>query len=483
MRNRIKTRPIRQGWRQNRERLTACQLMLPEETTFLAKGGFGKRLFKRIFKCAILIPFLFVAYQISNESGGAVSFYEKTVPNFSSEDKLLPDSAQITELPKEYKPLISKNKVRNLLDSKIFVNLKEDSFDFVSDNDHHFYVETSIDTSLQNFILKKMDTSTSRYVGIVAMDPYTGRVLAMVGFDEDDASGNPCTDNRFPAASVFKIVTAAAAIEKCGFDSDSQLTYSGRKHTLYKSQLREKTKRRVRKITLRDSFAQSINSVFGKIGIHQLGKTTLQEYAEAFGFNRNIDFEIPLAPSVISISDEPYRWAEIASGFNRETTISPLHGALIASAVLNRGRLIEPVIIDKIKDEEGQVIYQSRLTPLNQAITPHASEVMNDLMKATIQSGTCRKMFRGYKKDPVLSRLSIGGKSGSISSKARDARFDWFVGFAEEKDGHEKIVISAVIAHGKYIGIRAAQYARILIKKYFSNYFSNKASESEKQNS
>ncbi len=420
-----------------------------------------------IFECTLLILLLFALCQITGVPGGAVH-YEQT-----------PDEGHVSD-PESQKTWFEKKNIRDMLDSKCFMNLKSKGFDFVSD-DHRFHVETSINIRLQNFILEKIDRSTSRHIGIVAMDPYAGRVLAMVGFDEDDPNNNPCTDSRFPAASIFKIVTAAAAIEKCGLNSDSQVTYSGRKHTLYKSQMK-KRKKGVRKVTLRDSFAQSINPVFGKIGTHDLGKTTLEEYADAFGFNREISFEIPLTPSVIDVSDRPYHWAEIASGFNRETRISPLHGALIASAIINQGRLIEPMIIDEIRNEQGQMVYQSHYTPLNQAITPDASKVMSDLMQGTIESGTCKKVFRGYQKDPVLSRLSIGGKTGSINSKKRDARYDWFVGFAEEKEGAEKMVISVVVAHGKYIGIRAAKYARIFIKEYFSNYYSISKQRSESEN-
>ena len=96
-------------------------------------------------------------------------------------------------------------------------------------------------------------------------------------------------------------------------------------------------------------------------------------------------------------------------------------------------------------------------------------------METTISSGTCKKTFRGFKNDRILSMLNIGGKSGSIYNASHDARYDWFVGFAEEKEGSAKIVISAVVTHEKYIGTRASQYARMAIKQYFSSYFANNA--------
>lgn len=379
-----------------------------------------------------------------------------------------------SESPYIHKKLITKKDIQHMLDSEDFVNLKNKDFKFVS-GDKKFRVDTTLDMSLQQYMLKKIDRSISRYVGFVAMDPSTGKILSMVGFDKTDPTSNLCIDRRFPAASTFKIITAAAAIEKCGFNPKSKVRYNGNRYTLYKIQLKKRTNRYTNRITFRDSFAQSVDPVFGKIGALYLGGSTIKKYAESFGFNRDIGFEIPLTPSLVSLSNRPYQWAEVASGFNRETRISPVHGALIASAVVNRGRLIEPTIVDQIVDETGQTIYRSHLTPIDQAIKPRTSRTIIDLMKATIRSGTCKKAFRGYRRDKILSKLNIGGKSGSIDNRAHNAHYDWFVGFAEEKNGPKKIVISAVVAHGKYIGTRASHYARIAIKQYFRNYFAGKS--------
>ena len=369
-----------------------------------------------------------------------------------------------------------------MLDKKVFVNLRGKNFDLVLDG-HKLRVNTSLDLSLQHYLQKKIDKSTSRYIGIVAMDPSTGRVLSMVSFDKTDPSNNPCIDNEFPAASIFKIVTAAAAIEKCDFNLSSKFSYNGSKYTLYKSQLKNKMNRYTKKITFKDSFAQSVNPVFGKIGEHYLGRSNLEEYALAFGFNRKINFEIPLAPSFISLSDDPYQWAEIASGFNHETKMSPVHGAVMISAILNQGRMIEPTIVDQIIDGTGCTIYRSHLVTMNQAVTSEASDVVNRLMRAAIRSGTCSKMFRGCRTDHILSKLNIGGKTGSIDTKKHDGRYDWFVGFAEEKEGSGKLVISVIVAHGKYIGIRASQYARMAIKQYFRDYFAKNETDLKRASS
>ena len=414
-----------------------------------------KKLFKGILKCSVLAFLLFiVAYRITS------GFGEKSVPRLGTDF--------FPSFNKGHS--IDKKTVQALLNDASFVNLKNKSFDFVS-NDHKFRVETSLNIDLQNYLLSKLNTSTARYIGIVAMDPATGKILSMVSFNKTDPSNNPCLDNWFPAASIFKIVTASAAIEKYGFSSDHIFTYNGMKHTLYKSQLKDRKTRYTNRITFKDAFAQSVNPVFGKIGSLYLGKDKLEEYAKAFGFNRDINFEIIVDPSCVALSEKPYQWAEIASGFNNKTKISPLHGAMMASAIINQGRLLEPTIIDRIVDEKGRIIYKGKLVAMSQAMAPNASQTLSRLMANTIEKGTARKAFRRFRKDKILSKLNIGGKTGSIDNKIHDARYDWFVGFAEEKNGDEKIALSIIVAHEKYIGLRAGYYARIAMKKYFEDAF------------
>ena len=427
-----------------------------------------KRLINKAIKLSTLVIVVLVsAYGMFGVLGG--KSFSHLPGNYFSSSHDTPIDAWLN-----YDKFIDKSRVRDLLKSISFVNLKNKSFDFFSDG-RKFRIDTSLDIKLQEFLIKKLDLDNSRYIGIVCMDPATGKVLSMVGFDKTDSTNNPCVDNRFPAASIFKIVTASAVVEKCGFQPGSKLLYNGRKHTLYKSQLKDRRNRYTNKITFQDSFAQSVNPVFGKIGAHYLGKNTLEKYAEAFDFNKNIDFEIEIAPSFVNLSDEPYQWAEIACGFNNKTKISPLHGAMMASAIINQGSIMEPTVVDQIIDEKGKIIYRNRLVTINQAITPKASNVLNQLMATTIRSGTGKKAFRGYRKDKILSKLNIGGKTGSIDNKSHDARYDWFVGFAEQKDGPQKIAVSVIVAHEKYIGLRASYYARIAMKKYFRSYFEKTA--------
>jgi len=420
-------------------------------------------------KYLIIIPiFLFCAYSMFG-FGSIASNYTENLPFMPIPEVTSAKDSQknsTTENQAVKKKKWSKEKVRHLLSDKALINSTKNQFR-ISHNDHQFFVKTSIDIELQRYLLKKMKKSYTRYLGIIVMEPKSGRILSMVGFDKTHATDNPCLEKRFPAASIFKIVTAAAAIEVCGLDPDSKLAFNGNKYTLYKRQITDKTNRYTTRVSFKSSFAQSINPVFGKLGCLYLGKSALEKYARGFGFNQRLNFELPVNESTLHVKNERFHQAEIACGFNRDTLITPLHGALLVSSILNEGKIPEPTIIDEIVDEAGQTYYKGQKGIINQAVSSNTCGKLKQLMNATIRSGTARKSFRGFRRDRILSRLNIGGKTGSLSNRKHDVRFDWFVGFAEQKNGSEQIVISAIVAHHKYIGTRASRYARSTIKQYF----------------
>ena len=198
--------------------------------------------------------------------------------------------------------------------------------------------------------------------------------------------------------------------------------------------------------------------MFGKLGAHALGREVIESYAEAFGFNQEIDFELPSRPSRIELTNDAFELAEVASGYNRTTRISPLHGALMAAALVNQGRLIDPTIVDWIAADDGRTVYQSQAVFQKQAIDPETSRVLCELMQATVRSGTASRNFTSPSMGG-FSRLDIGGKTGHISDGTPDTLFDWFVGYAREDQETSRIAFSVVVAHEEHIGTKAAAYA------------------------
>jgi membrane peptidoglycan carboxypeptidase len=207
-------------------------------------------------------------------------------------------------------------------------------------NGIRFRIETTLDTHLQKYIDRLLRHSRTLQAAVVVLDPYDGRILAMNSRDPNGNGDNLCLKAEFPAASLFKIIATAAALEKAGYTIEKSLFYEGSKHTLYKYQLRESKGPHSARTNLRKAFATSNNSVFGKIGIYALGQEVIDEYAEKFFFNRPLPFDLPLAVSTIDVPDDNFGLAEIASGFNKRTLVSPLHAALLSAVPMKPLRLI-----------------------------------------------------------------------------------------------------------------------------------------------
>jgi len=366
----------------------------------------------------------------------------------------------------ETSSVLMKKDLRGLIDLEALCKSPEGKID-INCSDRFFSMETTLDRGLQSYMLKVIERSRSPLIGFVAMDPATGRILSMIDSKKVNGAKSVCLSGQFPAASIFKIVSAAAAIDGCNISAETKLTYNGWAHTLYKNQLTGRINRYTNSISLKTSFAKSINPVFGKLGIFRLKKDLIEEYAIRFGFNQPIDFELPVEPSRISVGDDPYHWAEVACGFNRETLISPIHGAMMAAVIVNDGKLMEPTIIGCITDDEKNPVYVGSTNIIRQVISPKASQEMKELMTATISLGTCSRTFMGYRRDPILSKLSIGGKTGSINNKSNELRYDWFVGFCAEKAGTKKLALAVLVVHDKLLREKAQEFARRAMRYYF----------------
>jgi cell division protein FtsI/penicillin-binding protein 2 len=191
---------------------------------------------------------------------------------------------------------------------------------------NHQRHDLTINWGLQQFISENAVKYKLHYGAIVVMDARTGDILAMYGHKTSGQDCGICLDANH-AASIFKLVTAVAAMDQGGYTSHSVFSYTGNAHTLYKNQLVDRKDRWTADITLADAFAYSNNVVFGKIGTHYLGETPIYLTALKLGFWKSPLDEIACAPSTIFFPRDEYSLAELACGFNRQTKMSPLHAA------------------------------------------------------------------------------------------------------------------------------------------------------------
>lgn len=354
-----------------------------------------------------------------------------------------------------------------LIDPAAFINATDPVIrNQIVGRQYAFY--SSLDPQIQQALIGMMDCRWARHIAIVAMEAKTGRIVGMASYDSKDPDSNPCISAGFPAASLFKIVSAAAAVEARAFQADTRLAFNGGKYTLYRSQLRDIENRYTNYVTFEEAFAESINPVFGKIGKDVLEKTLLEQYAFRFGFNRKIDFDLPIEESVLVLSEKPYNWAEIACGFNSTTSISPVHAAMIAAAVINNGRMPAPRLIDTAA-VDNRVAYRARPDVFDRPMSPQTAIELQTLMNAVITSGTARKSFSGPSSRKILEEFEVGGKTGSINNNPEQIKYDWLAGYARHRESGRKIAVAVLVAHQEYIGTRAPEYFRKILHAFMQN--------------
>jgi len=331
-----------------------------------------------------------------------------------------------------------------------------------------YFISTGIYTKLQKYILKTLNRSRTQQSAVVVMDPHDGRLLAMVNYDANGHSDNLCLQADFPAASLFKIVTAAAALEGADLSIDQSLYYRGSKHTLYKSQLKTKKDRWTTQTKFRKAFALSNNAVFGKIGIYDIGQSKLIRYADKFFFNRPIAFDLPVAVSRVEVPTDDFGLAEIASGFNKDTLISPLHAALLATVAVNKGYMPTPRLVDSIRNESNKVIYQAPRPAMTASVNRQTAQDLKILMQDTARYGTVRTAFRKLRRKKRFKNFDLGAKTGTINDRMDRFKYDWVTAFAISPDGAGSICVSVLGVHGKILGTRSTEMVRAIVDYYFS---------------
>ena len=330
-------------------------------------------------------------------------------------------------------------------------------------------VESSLDSGLQDYIVQLLQKSRNLKAAVVVLRPDDGRVLAMASYDKDQKGEDLCLKADFPAASLFKIVSAAAAFEFAGFTPGKTVYFDGRKHTLYKHQLKQKKGKYTSKLSFKRAFASSINPVFGKLGIYNLGQKIMSASAERFLFNQPIPFDLPVAESFVHVPDDDFGLAEIATGFNKKTTISPIHAALLSSAVVNNGVMMKPWLVKRISQENGEILYKNRPAKLTRSISRNTASKLKILMKDTVDHGTARKYFRSLKRKKTFKNMELGAKTGTVNDETDQFKYDWLTAYVLPPNGAKGICIAVLGIHGKKLGIRAKKLARNIINHYFSS--------------
>lgn len=310
---------------------------------------------------------------------------------------------------------------------------------------------------------------------VVAINPKTGEVLAMVSKPDFDPSSNKiqeeidtatkennnallrrATLENYSPGSTFKVIVAASMIENgyedFVFDDTDELSAKIKNYGEGEGKFLGETD-----LTL--GFKNSSNIYFSEAGI-SLGADKILKTANNFLFNENFKLDrLGVAKSTLPQKIESNGDITNLSLGQGDVKTSPLHLAMIAGAIANNGIMMKPYIVSKISGPAGT---KSKPIQLKKCVTTNTALKLKNLMKECVQSGT-GTMAAVYGKD-------VCGKTGTAEiDTEKGTAHALFIGFAPYDDPEIAIcVVVENLPNKNTGGTIAAPIARRVMQKYFS---------------
>lgn len=350
-------------------------------------------------------------------------------------------------------------------------------------------VELTIDPKMQQAAWDALGDYSG---ALIAMDPVTGNILAMVskpGFnanrvashDSDkfrenyvELESNPAnplinktiSGDLYHPGSVFKLVVAAAALESGQYtasstfdnpvsvqlpDSTSEVFNSSRKTCGPKAQ-----------VSLSYAMRFSCNVPFVELGL-ALGQDRIRAQAELFGFGKEIRVPMLATPSVYP---EEMDQAQLGlSSFGQfDVRVSPLQMALVSSAIANGGLMMQPNLIESVISPNLSVIQSTQPEVLSQPITAETAEALKKMMVQSVSKGVAS--------NASVSGVKVAGKTGTAENGEGQRVTLWFTGFAPSVNPRVAIALVIEDGGGRDTGASGNATAAPVARSFFKAVFS-----------
>lgn len=327
--------------------------------------------------------------------------------------------------------------------------------------------QLSLDPNLQEGLRKFMEKCRLPYGVFVAVEPKTGRILANISYSSRMPSWEPLASfYDYPMASLFKVVTAAAAFEAGKATAETSLPFRG--GATSESPTRwGKPGGRNSGMPLYSAMAHSVNPAFGRLASDRVGTPLLVETAQHFGFGA-----YPFGGDFIASSKIPSpvtnsELMRMAAGLDHNVRISPFHVAMMFAALGNNGVMPAPSFVDAVHDAAGHNLYTLQSRPLLTIASPKVAGELLRAMSATVSAGTARRAFRGPAGKRYRGSMLVAGKTGSINGDNPRGHYSWFAGVAPASD--PKIAFAALVVNGDRWKLKAPQLGRAALDIYFRN--------------
>lgn len=300
---------------------------------------------------------------------------------------------------------------------------------------------------------------------VVALEPSTGRILALASYPSYDPSsfaGNTNDDgdawnklqkknnpndpmlNRalrevYPPGSTFKVVTAAAALENGLYKSADEKTNSPLPWTMpgTTTELKNEGTIPCKNATLRVALQWSCNTVFGKIGSDLENQKMLDE-AKKFGFTEEQFTPVRSSASVFSDGMNKSQTALSSIG-QYNTAATPLQMAMVASAVANDGKLMKPYMVEEVQTHNLDPIEKTEPEEMSQPLTAANAQILQSMMETVVKDGTG--------KNAQIPGVTVGGKTGTAQHGVANSEnpYAWFISYAKVSDDSSPVAVAVVI--------------------------------------
>ncbi len=356
----------------------------------------------------------------------------------------------------------SQNGVLSGSDNRLFVNRV---VDLISNKQPKGgSVELTIDPLAQKTAASGLQALGKNTKGaVVALDPRTGAVLAMVSqpsydpnrlashkfgavqkawqdltTDKDQPMINRGTQQTLPPGSTFKLITAAAALANGIKPSDqvkagTTLKFPGIQYTLGNE---NGSNCGGNKITFERALNVSCNVAFGGIA-GKLGQSKLAAQAAKFGFGADPLTGLPSSPSRFTTSGGKLEAPQLAqSGIGQyEVAVTPLQMAMVAAGIANDGSVMTPYVVRTVRSPNLHTLDQAQPQQLSQAMSASNAAKLRQMMVSTVQVGTATSAR--------IAGVDVGAKTGTAQSTKDRPPYAWFVSYA--KAGNKQVAVAVLV--------------------------------------
>lgn len=315
--------------------------------------------------------------------------------------------------------------------------------------------------------LQKLATSllAGRRGAVVALDPRSGAVLVLASsptFDPNrleeewqrinsTAAGSPLLNRAiqglYPPGSIMKLVTATAALEadpslwQRDFYCPGYLEVEGWKLTCPRPHGH---------LTFEEAMMYSCNVTFAALAL-ETGGDKFKETATLYGFNRPLEFELPVATSRIPEGLDTANLGEGAIG-QGAVLATPLEMAMVAAAIANKGILMQPYLVEKVTAADGRPLWGAVPRVLQVVSGGEVAVRIKDAMVATVNGGTATAAG--------LAGVPVAAKTGSAQNPGGEAHA-WLVAFAPASE--PRVAVAVIVENAGAGGAVAAPIAREIL--------------------